>query len=55
MKRYEKLYSQLNTDNRYWIEERAAIIEFEGGIARERAEDIAVDLWNEKLKKKYDK
>ena len=28
-----------------WLEERAAIIEYEGGYARGVAEDLALEMW----------
>ncbi len=59
MTKYEELMSRLNPDKQYLLEERAAMIEFEGeltnkenskevaAINRRKAEELAVKWWNE--------
>ena len=37
--------NELNADAREWIEERAAILEFEGGMDRDVANWQAVEMW----------
>jgi len=39
---YQKLCQWLKPDNRYWLEERAAIREYDGEMSREDAEREAV-------------
>ncbi len=33
-------------DKQEWLEERAAIIEFDGGLPRAEAERLALECWN---------
>ena len=32
-------------DKREWLDERAAIIEYDGGMTREEAEKLALECW----------
>lgn len=59
MPKYEELMKRLNPDKQYLLEERAAMIEFEGDLKnekdsdevaamnRKKAEELAVKWWNE--------
>ncbi len=48
--RYADVFALLPEDDRYPVEERAAIHEFDGGCTREQAEKLALDeYWMRKL------
>ena len=53
MNAYEELKKKLNLDNTYLLEERAAILEFEGNMAKEKAEEAAVKCWHENIASRY--
>ena len=53
MSAYEDLKKKLNPDNTYLLEERAAIIEFEGTMPKEEAEAGAVKCWHDNIASKY--
>ncbi len=46
---FEKYCNELNDDNRIAIEERAAILEFDGGLSRKEAEFLALDNISKEL------
>lgn len=39
---FEKIYALADEDGQFFLDERAAIYEFDAGNSRERAEDLAV-------------
>ena len=45
---FEKYCNELNDDDRIAIEERAAILEFDGGLSRKEAEFLALDKIDQK-------
>lgn len=53
MTTYQALYNRLTPANRYALEERCAIIEYEGGLDRAEAELKAVELWEMEIERKY--
>ena len=53
MKAYDDLKKKLTTDNAYLLDERAAIMEFEGNMTKDEAETAAVKCWHDNIASKY--
>lgn len=49
--KYQTFVKRLNEENRYLIEERAAVYEFCGGLPKALAEELAMEWWKEAIKR----